>query len=155
MLNVFTHLHFSKENKVLWVTPAKWFIIYTSSSEVYSNWMSAILKTEAYNLADILWLSNNELKDRTIYAYLDPDDITKLKFDLKKDPNRTYMIIIHTSDRWIASIKLLNGLVINSNKVTVNNLFVNNNIKMVDKKTWKIVMITIENWKLVVTEEKK
>ena len=150
MENVFKNLSFSQKHKVLWVTPAKWFIIYTSSSQITDHGQTDILKTKAYNLPDILWVSENEIKNKTIYAYPNPNNITELKFDLKMDPNKTYIIVIHTTDRWIGSVKLIDGLYINSSQVTVSNIFVNDSIKMIDKKTWKVVILTVEDGKIVI-----
>ena len=140
-------------HKVLWVTPARWFIIYTSASKISSNWITDVLQTKSYNLPEVLGVSENDIKNKTIYAYPNPDNITELKFDLEKDPNKTYIITIQTSDIWIASVNLLDGMSIDTEQVIVNNIFVGWAIKMIDRKTWKTVLITVEDWQIVIQEQ--
>jgi hypothetical protein len=161
MEDCFTNLHFDTSSAgwiqgreiALLVTPARWFIIYTSASKITANWVTDVLQTTSYNLAEVMWVSEDDLKNKTIYVYPDPNDITKLKFDLEKDTKTNYIIEIHTSNIGIASVNLIEWLAITSSVVYVNNIFVNWAIKMIDKNTKKIVYITVEDWQIKIVSE--
>lgn len=111
--------------ELLSIKPAQWFILYTSATPVSAEGRTDSLKTRSYDLVEEMWVSKQQLENKKIYGYLDPNNIEELEFRLSKDSTRTEKIHIYTDEKWVTSVDVLDGFTITSSKTNVQDLQVN------------------------------
>lgn len=120
------------------VRQAEGFILYTSDTPIFVDGVYTKLTNNSYNLSDpvnglVTTMGDTaSLKNKTIYAYIDPAKWTvtpTLSFSFS-EPNKSVVAILTTGTDWLTNILVKDGLSIISDNVYVRRINVSSHIEM-------------------------